>query len=287
MRTFEDMKQIIEAMENSDYAIPAGIDLDGLIADMLSFVGAVDSDLREGIYSTFDGLNDNEAFSHEQKRHILMTALDKQHLFKGIDKSGTDDVFTRAFSALVVCVVLFTYEDDPYLTDAEIADVKNTILRYMDEEKDYRGYVADKGWAHAIAHGADMLMNIVFCVGREGVLETLDTIANAVSNSHVAYGAAEDERLADAVISAIYTSVCDREIITANEICDWLKKVGSMAERKAMPDDYNINLNRKNFIKSLYVKAMLDVDDDFEDNKEVQEQVCSTLLDILREIYED
>ncbi|MCL2376561.1 MAG: DUF2785 domain-containing protein [Defluviitaleaceae bacterium] len=285
MRTFEEMKQIIESMGNNDYAIPAGVALDGLIADMLRFVGTVDSGLREGIYAAFDTLNDNEAFSHDQLRHILNTAIDEQHLFLGIGESDTDDVFTRAFSSLLVCVALCTYEDDPYLTDEELTSVKETILRYMSQEKDYRGYVKDKGWAHAIAHGADMLLNIVYCVGREGIFEALDAIVDAVSNKYIVYGASEDERLADAVISAIYTSVCDRQIITADEICSWLEKVGSMVERTTMPDDYNINLNRKNFMKSLYVKVLLDVDDDFEDNNEVKDQICTGILDILQKMY--
>ena len=285
MRSFEEMKKIIGNMENTDYAVPDGIDLDGLIADMLEYVGTVDSDLREGIYMTFCELHEEkEAFSAEQIRHILLTAVSGRYLFHGIGESGTDSVFMRAFSSLLICVALNRYEDEPYLTDAELAHVKNEILRYMAEEKDYRGYVPGKGWAHAIAHGADMLSNIVFCVDGQGVLEALDAMTDVISNKHVVYTALEDERLADATVGAIYASTCERQVLTATKICDWLKKIGAMVERKAMPDDYNINANRKSFIKSLYVKLLLD--DDFDDYKEVYDEIHGCVHAILKEIYE-
>ena len=33
----------------------------------------------------------------------------------------------------------------------------NKVIHYMMEEKDTRGFIEGKGWAHAVAHGVDAL----------------------------------------------------------------------------------------------------------------------------------
>ncbi|MCL2574146.1 MAG: DUF2785 domain-containing protein [Defluviitaleaceae bacterium] len=285
MRNFEEIKRFIASIEDADFAVPVGIDMDTTIADMLKHIGTTDSNLREGIYSTFAEWEDNGIFSHEQLRHILTVALDNEHLFLGLGESGTDTVFTRAFSSLVICAVLSQFEDDPYLSEAEISAVKDKILRYVREEKDFRGYVEGRGWAHAIAHAADMLNNIAYCVGREGILHVLDAVAQAVSNGHLVYTALEDERLADASISCIHTAIVEHGIIEAEVFCGWLKNVGKMVKREVMPRDYNINANRKAFIKSIYAKLVIDTD--FDGHKDAHDKICECLLEIIREIYED
>jgi len=280
MRKFEEMKQIIGNMEATNYAVPDGIGLDGLIADMLHFMGTTDSDLREGIYSTFMmWCEETHALSPGQMRHVLNTVMDEEHLFYGIGESGTDSVFMRAFSSLVVCVAIYGTEDDHYLTEAERNNVKDVALRYIAQEKDYRGYVKGKGWAHAIAHAADMLNHVVWIVGREGVLQVLDAIAEMVSNRHIVFDAQEDERLADAAHGAIYSAACERDILTIDEICDWLNKLGKKVERVEMPEDYNVNVNRRNFMKSLYFNIWFD--DDFKEHEEIRKQIFDTLLGIL------
>jgi hypothetical protein len=39
--------------------------------------------------------------------------------------------------------------------------MKETLMRYIDLEKDLRGYVAGKGWTHSVAHVADTFEELV------------------------------------------------------------------------------------------------------------------------------
>ena len=79
----------------------------------------------------------------------------------GIGEDGTDTVFRRSFSALVLaeCLERATSADRD-----RPASPTTTVLRWGDRvagwlvrERDLRGYVPGKGWAHALAHGADAL----------------------------------------------------------------------------------------------------------------------------------
>lgn len=264
MRNFEEMKQLIKQIEGSDYAVPAGIDLDGLIADMLSYVGHIDSDLREGVYSTFANWSDNGVLSTDQIRHVLYVAMDDRHLFLGIGESGTDSVFMRAFASLLVSVALYMHDKNPFLTKTEIETVKATVLRYVAQEKDYRGYVQGKGWAHAIAHAADALAHIAcvdkavdadgeYTVGRDGMLEILNATQMLAINSQLVYDAQEDERLAVVVID-----VLDSQVLSQDDMLGWLTKLGADIERVVLPSDNFRRINQKHFMRSLYFLMVSD-----------------------------
>ena len=262
MRTFEEMKQLLEQVKSNDYTIPTGVDLDGLIADMLNFVGHIDSDLREDVYSTFDAWGEMGTLSSDQMRHILNTAVDEQHLFPGIGESGTDDVFMRAFASLLIPVAFCMQDEYPFLTSTEIRGIKETVLRYVRQEKDYRGYVEGKGWAHAIAHAADALANIAgvdkaadvegdYTIGRDSLLEILEAIKTLAINGELVYDAEEDERLAVAVMY-----VFGREVLSEDDIRGWITGLCETIERKAMPSDYYRRINQKHFMRSLYFNMM-------------------------------
>jgi len=267
MRKFEEMKQIIGNMKSTNYAVPAGVDLDDLMADMLRFVGTTDSDLREGIYSTFvTWCEETKDFSPEQVRHILNTSMDNEHLFLGVGESGTDSVFMRAFSSLLVCVALYVHYEQPFLAEAEIQTVKAAVLQYVHQEKDYRGYVEGKGWAHAIAHAADALAHILciekatdvpgdYSIGREGTLELLEAAKMLAINSELVYNAEEDERLAVAVIDAFESNALSKD-----DMCNWLTELSEEIERKVMPTDYYRRINQKHFMRSVYFKLMANED---------------------------
>jgi len=266
MRKFEEMKQLIAELERANYTVPTELDFNAAIADMLHFVGDTDSDLREGIYKAFDTLNDNGAFSPDQMRHILTTTLDDRHLFLGIGESGTDTVFMRAFSSLIICVAFCMHDENPFLTSAEIQHVRGTVLRYISQEKDYCGYVPGKGWAHAIAHAADALANIAgvdkatdidgdYSIGREGLLEILDAIKMLAINPALVYDAEEDERLAEAAMYVIYT-----EVLSNDDMCSWIADFAKYIDRNTMPSDYFRKINQKHFLRSLYFELIADDD---------------------------
>ena len=269
MNSAEALKQQLTSIKDNGYSIPPGVDLDALIADMLVHIGDTDAELRDAlIYSTFREWVDSQILSAAQRKHILTICLDERHLFFGIGENGTDSVFTRAFSSLPISLVLWSNQNEaPLLTAAEILDIKETVLRYIDQEKDCRGYVDGKGWAHAIAHIADALGFLAeasvttdseenFSLGREGLLEILEAVKMMISRRDGVYTAEEDERLAVPVMDVIY-----REVLTNEDIIRWIDSF-NMGDKEwlrgTMPDSYYLYVNRKHFMRSLYFKLLSD-----------------------------
>jgi len=286
MRTFEELKQLLAQIKGNDCSVPDGADVDGIIADMLRFIGHTDAELRDKlIYSIFDSWAENGALSATQMKHILTTCLGERYLFLGIGEKGTDSVFTRAFSSLLISVAFCMHDENPFLTAKEIQGVKETVLRYVSQEKDYRGYVDGKGWAHAVAHIADALVNIAgvekavdvdgdYCIGREGMLEILQAVKFLVCNKEHVYSAEEDERL----VTPFMAAITDRKIFATEELIGWIGSF-NMADSEywkgAMPGDYYLRVNRKNFMRSLYFRLQSQI------STEGFEEICKFLLGFL------
>jgi len=284
MRTYRELKQQLIQIRDNDYNISNNVEVDGLITDMLKFIGHTDAELRdELIYLTFSTLINNKTLSTAQIKHILTICLDEQHLFFGIGEKDMDSVFTRAFSSLPISVALwFNQNETPFLAAKEILDIKNIVMRYISQEKDCRGYVDGKGWAHAIAHIADVLGHLAessktvddgeFSVGRDSLLEILNAVKIMICNKDCVYTAEEDERLAVPVMDVIY-----REILTTDEFIGWVDSFNMTDtewKRSSFPDSYRQYVNCKNFMRSLYFKLLSDGD---------YEEICKSILDFLVE----
>ncbi len=78
-------------------------------------------------------------------------------LTAGVGENGTDCVFRRSFSVLVLAECLERDNVQHLLPSAKVFDWGDRIASWYLREKDTRGYVPGKGWAHAIAHGADAI----------------------------------------------------------------------------------------------------------------------------------
>ncbi|MCL2620039.1 MAG: DUF2785 domain-containing protein [Defluviitaleaceae bacterium] len=272
MRTCEELRQQLVQIKENNWKVPEDVDLDALITDMLRFIGHTDGELRDGlIYLAFCEFTEGDTLTETQIRHILFTCLDDNHLFHGIGEGDTDTVFTRSFSALGISVALYTQYERPFLSAKELSDIKDCVLNYITLEKDFRGYVEGKGWAHSIAHIADVLAHMVCfdniddneTVGRDAMLAILDAVKLMACNATVAYDSGEDERLA-----VVFVDACDSEVLTQVELTGWLDSVNN-AEPPEKPAGNRFHTNRRNLLRSIYFQLLENGD---------HEEICKHLL---------
>jgi len=261
MRTQEQLKHLLTQVKENDYAAPGGTNVDSVLDDMLKHIGHTDGELRDKlIYTTFYQWGENKGLiSAEKMKQILGICLSDTHLFFGIGEKDTDSVFTRSFSSLVISVAFCMHDEAPFLSAGDVQAIKEAVLRYISQEKDFRGYVEGKGWAHSIAHIADALVNIAgcdvdgkHCIGREGVQEVLQAVKMLVCNKEHVYSAEEDERLVTPFMVAT-----DLKLFTTSELIGWIDSF-NMTDNEywkgTLPGDYYLHLNRKNFMRSLYFR---------------------------------
>jgi hypothetical protein len=122
-----------------------------------------------------------------------------------IGESDNDTVFGRSFSALYISILAAQDLQKPFLSDAALKETLETALQCYANEKDLRGYVPDKGWAHATAHVADLLKFL----GRnpklsaEGQKKIVAAIAQRCRTASSVFVWGEDARMAAALLSVV------------------------------------------------------------------------------------
>jgi hypothetical protein len=225
------------------------------IKDMLEFIGDPDPELRdELIYTTFCKWIAEKGYLNDQERcDLLHTLLGDNYLYYKLGHDGDDTVFTRSFSVLVIDVLLWRNRQQMYLPSEHYPFIKERLIGYYKNEKDLRGYVDKKGWAHAAAHGADAMCELAqWNESDESVmLEILQAITDVLNNGKYMFCDEEDER-----ISLVVTLMVKKKLISKEKLCDWISELRDSVGSKYSHEQYLKRVNLKNFIRSFYFSLL-------------------------------
>ena len=267
MLTGPQLKAHLRAIAANDFRAPDGADYWQLTQEMLAHIGSLDPELRDDlIYRTVVKWAGAELYTNDQYRAILNVTLDQQHAFFGLGERDTDSVFTRSFSILASVIPVYNHRHTPFLTPPEVHATLDTVLRYLEGEQDLRGYVEGKGWAHAIAHTADLLDELAQCeeTRHDDLLHILQAIADKMSTTLAIFSHEEDERMAYATLSIFQ----HRELLE-RDIGQWIK---GFAPIERTGEWFNRRVNVKNFLRSLYFQAK---------HRRAVEWVCAPIYETL------
>lgn len=248
------LKEKLQVFAENKFRLSAQAELSEIIPAMLNHLGSTDSYLRDDlIYSAFDTwILEFNAINPELLRGILSKILDDQHMLYQIGEQNTDSVFRRSFSVLLLPVLLGAHLSQPYLTSPEIQQIKEKLLYFVANEKDRRGFVDGKGWAHSMAHAADALDELALCseLKKTDLAEILEAIHTVICTKEAGYLHGEEERNVTAVITVI-----KRELLSEIEIAHWIQSFAeAVLSVKSMPEKYILRANVKNFLQSLYFR---------------------------------
>jgi hypothetical protein len=111
--------------------------------------------------------------------------------------------FTQPFAALVLAEVLRVDRITPYLMDNELQKAIDVTTTYLRNIIDYRGFDDIQGWRHAVAHTADVLLQLSLNkkVSKVQLDQMLDALKSQVSPQPLHfYVFGEPKRLAMAFI---------------------------------------------------------------------------------------
>ncbi|AYB38005.1 DUF2785 domain-containing protein [Brevibacillus laterosporus] len=242
-------KKLLSIKSNDFEAPPNAFEL---ALEMTSSIGSPDPQLRdELIYSVFSKWILDGVLSPKEMSKLLTIILNDQHLFYRIGETGTDSVFTRSFSVLLIPLILIAHKNNPFLKGEEILQIKENLFNYIAQEIDLRGYVAGKGWAHATAHAADALDDLAQCleIEKADLQKILDVVRVKITVTQTTYLHEEDERMVTAVLS-----VLKRDVFTNDEIDLWIKSFFDQLDDDFSIGSYAQKINVKNFFRSLYYR---------------------------------
>lgn len=276
-------KDFWTAVARNDFAIPEGHTLDNLTEILFGYLGSTDPVLRDNIaYEVYANWLKQDMYVPEvidEHVNILLSNLEK-----GIGEPASDTVFLRAFSALLLAEIVHNDNKKPLLEPAQVKTILEKGIWYLGAEKDPRGHVPIKGWAHALAHTADLMLVLAQNrhIDAANLWSILSTISNQIVHAawHV-YIHGEDERLASAVIE-----ILRRDAISLNQMEAWAKTL-SRPDGKDWKGAYvEENRNRayqntRNLLRSIYL-AIISQPDALPDREQVARLFLNTLNEIKR-----
>lgn len=249
------LKEELRALEKKGFAIPAGQDAYAVIREVVGLLASPDPELRDELaYSALHRWLLEESLLHSgQLEELLLLAISEDMLFFEMGEEGTDSVYLRSFSSLLIALLLARDNRESLFARETYNLVLDALVRYCGSERDLRGYVEGKGWAHAAAHVADALDECA--ASRYAEAEECGRIWTGLSSlldrSPQVYLAEEDERMVTAILTMIHG-----QKITLGQVSDWLEQVNASASRDIRA--YSRNTNWKHFIRSLYMRLQED-----------------------------
>jgi hypothetical protein len=245
---------------SADNALPQGQWVDELTPELLSWLGSVDEELRdEFAYPILAAWIERGEYTPDQLRAMARRMVD--NLAVGLGENGTDTVFLRTFSALILMEVVSYDNAHPFLDEDEVLELLDSALTYLRRERDLRGHVQGPGWAHAVAHTADLLMMLARSrhVDAAELERLLDGIADKLLEpAETVYLYQEDERLAYAALTALRRGLVSRAFLTT-----WFGRFtrppGYDSWRPVYADRglATARMNATSFLRSLYFQLLL------------------------------
>lgn len=245
-----NFKEVLESIIRGELKVVTTEVLD----EMIENIGSTDPILRDKlIYTAFWTLIFKDHLDKQQLEYILNKLLTNKSLVMHIYESKSDFVFTRSFTSLVYAATL-EYDASKLIIDVDLVrSVMDATHDYMTKEEDLRGYIEHKGWAHAAAHGADLLDSLIKhpVATEEDARKVLQHITRFLTIAR-GYQDNEEERLAYAFTTLTKHHLSEEILIK------WLIQLEkSLADRKANASNgelqaYYAQLAFKNFLKSSY-----------------------------------
>jgi len=245
-------KEFWATLAKNDYAVPAGHTLSELKETLFGYLGSTDPELRDDIaYIVYANWLKRDMFTKEEVRAHVDELL--ANFEKGIGETESDSIFLRTFSVLLLAEIVHNDNKKPLLEKDQIQSILAKGLWYLDAEKDPRGHIPVTGWAHALAHTADLML--VLGKNRQTKKGDLEKILQGIANKLVhstnwVYIHGEDDRLANAVMLTL-----QRNLVSTNFLGAWLKSF-TEPERSwdgAYMDEGQAKAfhNSRNFLRSL------------------------------------
>jgi len=214
-------RETVRGIVAAGHAVPAGRSVEELTPPLLAALGSPDPVVREPAPKIVDVWIERGLYAPAAMR--AMAARMADNLAAGLGERDTDSVFLRAFSLLVLTSIVSRDNTHPFYDAGDMRDILDRVLHYAAAERDLRGYIPGKGWAHAVAHTADILWALASNRHLEAadLGRVLDAIAVLVAPpvAHI-YLHNEDERLAHAALGVLH-----RDLAPPPAVATWLERL--------------------------------------------------------------
>lgn len=246
-------------VQAAGFEVPSDRPLADLTAELTTMLGSTDAAVRDGL--AFPAL---ATWIERGVYDDLLVGLGDgmvAGLAVGLGESGTDTVFRRSFSSLVLASCLERDNDQHLLPGAKILEWGDHAATWFLTEQDTRGFVPGKGWAHTVAHGADTIGALAespHLAGPEHAV-LLDVLAERVLQQPVEEPlvCGEPDRVAAAVMQLLRRNTVGLDVLEP-----WVHRLGAAASpfggsSLAEEDPYAATSGPQALLRALFLQLSL------------------------------
>ena len=265
-------KTSLMALRDNGFELPDG-EADAFAKALTPCLAAPDPDLRDKVgYEAYaqllrgDKLSDGAVIELARTLTPLMTA------------PAPAPGFEAPFAALVLSEVARADRLGDILPAADRTALVDQAVRYMTKIRDYRGFDADQGWRHGVAHTADLMLQL--SVNENLTAEHLRAMRTAIesqinpqSTHFYIYG--EPERLARPVLYMARAGLIDAEDWNA-----WFAALADPAPMDAWGDAFSSQqgLARKHNVKAFALAVFAGASSTSDANIKMLKEPAAALL---------
>ncbi|WP_186370687.1 DUF2785 domain-containing protein [Shouchella miscanthi] len=244
------LKDNLLKLKENNFKPHVDTNLQQTVEESLKQLGTTDSELRDDLIYTQLSYWIIEGFLKEREiKHLKEKLICNEFLFYRIGEQGTDSIFKRSFSVLLLAPIMYIHNKKSIFSTEEVRAIINKTVDYMTKEIDLRGHVSGKGWAHSIAHTADTLYQLIDHLNREDRIKVLNVISIKFSTHEYILKDEEDERIVNVLVKIIFKNRLKIEDFDA-----WLNDLSEVDASLDYEKQYTIKSNIKSLIRSLYLR---------------------------------
>lgn len=237
--------------------VPVDRSLVEMTEELTRMIGDPDPDVRDGI--AFPTL---ATWIEEGVYDDLLVGLGDgmtHGLDYGLGLPQDDSVFRRSYSALVLTECIDRSTTAGLAGPEVVLRWGDRLMSWLAREQDLRDFVPEKGWAHALAHGADALAALARSpyVGRLELTVILDVVADRLlADTDALWVSGEDDRLALATMQVLQRNVLDLDVLEP-----WVARVAAGAQFRGRTSTstspFRVIGNVQAYLRSLHLQLAL------------------------------
>ena len=225
-----------------------------LLDELLLHIGSTDPELRDGlIYPQLATYISSDALTVAEAKQIFEFILSGQGLMYRMGTSDTTAVLSRSFSALALAELLVMDKTRHLLTQSQLDRLSTYLQTYLEQEKDVRGFIDGLGWAHSMAHIADVYaVWFTHPASRpQEELGAIDAMIRQLIRSDYLYVDEEADRMVTAWLQACHHGLSEDILLQRIElnIKEWLESDVTWGDA-----EWTTYRNVKQMLQTLYFR---------------------------------
>ncbi len=191
------------SLREKEFKVSADTAVFPLALEATGLLGSTAPELRDGIgYEALAAwiYRDQRLSAMELNELRIVLMRNARH---GLGGGEDDSLFSRSFSDLVLSVLAAQDLRVSFLDSSAFNALVDLGVDSLQQERDLRGYVVQKGWGHATAHCADLLKFLARSphLTHDQQARMIEAIAHRLQSAGQVFVWGEDARLAAALSS--------------------------------------------------------------------------------------